>query len=66
MNAAPRALVPDNLKSGVTRPCYYDPELNPTYRDLAAHYSAVVQRYSWHSDGFWPGCATSASSASMN
>ena len=42
MNAAPHALVPDNLKSGVTRPCYYDPELNPTYRDLASHYSAVV------------------------
>lgn len=34
MGRAPMALVPDNLKSGVTRPCCYDPELNPTYRDL--------------------------------
>jgi transposase len=23
-------LVPDNLKSGVTTPCFYEPELNPT------------------------------------
>ena len=42
MGAAPAALVPDNLKSGVTRACFYDPELNPTYRDLATHYGAVV------------------------
>lgn len=41
-NAAPLALVPDNLKCGVTRPRYYDPELNPTYRDLASHHSAMV------------------------
>jgi hypothetical protein len=26
--------VPDNLKSGVRKPCYYEPDLNPTYRDL--------------------------------
>lgn len=35
-------LVPDNLKSGVKHPSYYDPELNPTYRDLAAHYGVTV------------------------
>jgi len=34
--------VPDNLKSGVKRPDYYDPEMNPTYADLARHYAAVV------------------------
>ena len=34
--------VPDNLKSGVTKACYYDPELNPTYAELAEHYSTVV------------------------
>jgi transposase len=33
---------PDNLKSGVTTPCFYDPELNPTYRDLATHYGTAV------------------------
>jgi transposase len=35
-------LVPDNLKSGVKHPSYYDPELNPTYRDLAQHYGITV------------------------
>ena len=34
--------VPDNLKSGVTRADYYDPDLNPTYADLSQHYGAVV------------------------
>jgi len=34
--------VPDNLKSGVTRPCYYDPDLNPTYHEMAVHYGVAV------------------------
>ena len=38
----PAALVPDNPKAGVTRPCYYDPELNPTYAELAQHYGTAV------------------------
>lgn len=38
----PQVWVPDNLKSGVKRADYYDPELNPTYHDLATHYGAVV------------------------
>ena len=38
IGGVPEILVPDNLKSGVKHPSYYDPELNPTYRDLAAHY----------------------------
>jgi transposase len=38
----PRVLVPDNLKSGVSKPCFYDPEINPTYAELAAHYGAAV------------------------
>ena len=35
-------VVPDNLKSGVKRPDHYDPELNPTYADLAQHYGVAV------------------------
>ena len=42
INGAPALLVPDNLKSGVTTACFYEPELNPTYRDLATHYSTAV------------------------
>ena len=35
-------LIPDNLKTGVTHPCRYEPDINPTYLDLAEHYSTVV------------------------
>jgi hypothetical protein len=35
-------VVPDNLKSGVTRPCYYEPDLNPTYQDMAQHYGIAI------------------------
>ncbi len=31
----PEVLVPDNLKSGVTKPHLYEPDLNKTYQDLA-------------------------------
>lgn len=34
--------VPDNLKSAVTKACLYDPELNPTYLQLARHYEIAV------------------------
>jgi len=34
--------VPDNPKVGVTRPDRYEPDLNPTYADLAAHYGVAV------------------------
>lgn len=35
-------LVPDNLKSGVTKACYYEPDLNESYNDLANHYGIVI------------------------
>jgi transposase len=38
----PAIFVPDNLKSGVTTPCRYEPEVNRTYEEMAAHYGAVV------------------------
>jgi transposase len=41
-NCLPRVLVPDNLKSGVNDPCFYEPELNPTYADMAGHYGCAV------------------------
>ncbi len=34
--------IPDQLRSAVTRPCRYEPDVNRTYEDLAAHYGAVV------------------------
>lgn len=38
----PEVLVPDNLKAGVTSPHLYEPDLNPTYLDLARHYGVAV------------------------
>jgi transposase len=29
--------VPDNLRTGVSRACRYDPDLNPTYQEMAMH-----------------------------
>ena len=33
LGGCPEILVPDNLKSGVTSPHLYEPDLNPTYQD---------------------------------
>jgi transposase len=38
----PRVTVPDNLKSGVTKACWYDPEVNPSYLELARRYNTVI------------------------
>lgn len=35
-------LVPDNLKSGITHPSRYEPDVNPTYNDMALHYDTAV------------------------
>src|SRR3990172_1283239 len=35
-------LIPDNLKSGVTYACFYEPYLNTTYEKMAAHYGMAV------------------------
>lgn len=40
--AVPDIVVPDNLRSGTTRACKYDPDLNPTYQQLAAHYNVAI------------------------
>ena len=38
----PAIVVPDNLKSGVSKACRYDPELNASYQQLAEHYQLAV------------------------
>jgi len=38
----PRIVVPDNLKSGVRSSDLYEPDINPSYADLAAHYGVAV------------------------
>ena len=38
----PEIVVPDNTKTGVKHPSRYEPDLNPTYQDMAEHYGVVV------------------------
>jgi transposase len=38
----PELLIPDNLKSGVNKACRYEPDLNPTYQDMAKHFGTAV------------------------
>jgi len=38
----PARLVPDNLKTGVDKPDLYDPKLNRSYAELAAHYGCLI------------------------
>jgi transposase len=42
LGGVPEIVVPDNLKSGVTRACRYEPDLNRTYEEMAAHYGVAV------------------------
>ena len=38
----PAQVVCDNLKSGVTKACFFEPAVNRTYADMAAHYGTAV------------------------
>jgi len=42
IGGCPEILVPDNLKDGVKLPCRYEPDLNPSYQEMAAHYGVAV------------------------
>jgi transposase len=35
-------IVSDNLRSGVTKACFYQPAVNRTYAEMAAHYNTAV------------------------
>lgn len=39
---SPEMIVPDNLRSGVSKACRYDPDLNPSYQQWAEHYQVAV------------------------
>jgi transposase len=38
----PEMVVPDNCRAGVQRACRYEPDLNPTYQEMATHYGVAV------------------------
>ena len=42
LGGAPKAVVPDNLKSAVIKPDRHDPGLNRTYAEMAEHYGTAI------------------------
>ena len=41
-DGVPTCIVPDNLKSGVTDPCRYEPGINRSYQEFAEHYGLAI------------------------
>jgi transposase len=42
IGGVPGQIVSDNLRAGITRACFYEPLVNRTYADMAAHYGTAV------------------------
>ncbi len=42
LGGSPRIVVLDNLREGVLSPDFYDPGVNPLYRDVLAHYGVTA------------------------
>jgi len=42
IGGVPRLLVPDNAKVAVIKACLYEPQVNRTYAEMAAHYGSAV------------------------
>jgi transposase len=76
IDGVPRLVVPDNAKVAVIKACLYEPQVNRTYAEMAAHYGTAVlptrphrratkprwrRRFSSSSDGFWRGYAINGS-----
>ena len=42
LGGVPEIIVPDNIKTGINKSCRYEPDLNPTYQDMASHYGCAI------------------------
>jgi transposase len=42
LGGVPELVVPDNLLAGVSKAHRYEPDMNPTYQDMAQHYGVTV------------------------
>jgi len=42
LGGVPQLIVPDNARTAVTKACRYEPDLNPTYQEMAMHYAVGV------------------------
>ena len=77
----PELVIPDNEKAAVREASRYEPDLNPTYQELATHYGTTVlparpraprdkakaePQSNTSSAGSWRRCATISSSRSAN
>ena len=42
IGGVPRQIVSDNLKSGISKACFYEPTVNRTYAEMATHYGTAI------------------------
>jgi len=42
IGGVPQLIVPDNAKTAIVKACFYDPQVNRTYADMAAHYGVAL------------------------
>src|SRR5205823_15051322 len=42
IGGVPALVLPDNTKTAVIKACLYDPQINRTYTDMAAHYGTAI------------------------
>ena len=42
LGGVPDVVIPDNLRSAVSKTCRYEPDLNPTYHQLAEYFNVAV------------------------
>ncbi len=42
LGVVPEVLVPDQLRSAVSKPCRYEPEINATFAEMGRHYGCAI------------------------
>ena len=42
IGGVPELVVPDNTKTAIVKACFYDPQVNRTYAEMAAHYGTAI------------------------
>ena len=42
MGGVPTMVVSDNLRSAITKACFYEPAVNRTYAEMATHYNTAI------------------------
>lgn len=42
IGGVPELIIPDNLRSGVSSACRYEPDINLTYQEMASHYGVAI------------------------